>query len=142
MRDSCIHGQGTSRCMAGCDQLSPRLCVPAQQLEEMQTASKGKPKDEVTHIGMMRRRLARSLNSLRHPQKSSQAPVKPTAANLAANTAQQVGTSLAVGSAEDEDLARAPDPEAAAANLARVSLLVLLPFLGAMLGLGRLVLFW
>ena len=84
----------------------------------MQTACKGRPRDEVTHIGMMRRHVAKSFNNLRHGSGSNK-PVKPMVSNLASQAAQ-IDASLAVGPAKDENLARGPDPNAAAANISRV----------------------
>lgn len=59
------------------------------QLEGVQSASAGKPHDEVTHIGVMRRKLTASLSKLRHGNSGSGRPrvVKPTANNLAAAAA-------------------------------------------------------
>ncbi|KAK9907744.1 hypothetical protein WJX75_009081 [Coccomyxa subellipsoidea] len=59
------------------------------KLEGVQSASAGKPHDEVTHIGVMRRKLTASLSKLRHGNSGSGRPrvVKPTANNLAAAAA-------------------------------------------------------
>ncbi len=97
--------------------------VSVRQLEGVQTACKGRPRDEVTHIGVLRRKLAKSFNSLVRPNGNNsqqQRPVKPTASNLATN-AQQLDTSVVDGPpAENENLARGKNPEAAAANMSRV----------------------
>lgn len=56
------------------------------QLEGVQSATAGKPRDEVTHIGVMRRKLNASLSKLR-PGGNRSRVVKPTANNLAAAAA-------------------------------------------------------
>lgn len=56
------------------------------QLEGVQSATAGKSRDEVTHIGVMRRKLSASLSKLR-PGGNRARIVKPTANNLAAAAA-------------------------------------------------------
>ncbi|CAL8470482.1 g10024 [Coccomyxa elongata] len=56
------------------------------KLEGVQSATAGKPRDEVTHIGVMRRKLSASLSKLR-PGGNLARVVKPTANNLAAAAA-------------------------------------------------------
>lgn len=64
------------------------LCLLLSQLEGVRLASQGCAKDEVTHVGMLRRRLAASLHHLRRGGSDVHASgLKPTAENLAATEA-------------------------------------------------------
>lgn len=62
--------------------------MPLSQLEGVRLASQGCAKDEITHIGVLRRRLAASLHHLRRNGTGVHLPgLKPTAENLAATEA-------------------------------------------------------
>jgi hypothetical protein len=90
-------------------------------MEGVQAGCKETSRDEVFHIGMLRRRLAQSLSHLRNVN-GQRRPVKPTATNIAKHVKEleDADVGMAEGPITDESLARGPNPEAAGTNISRV----------------------
>ena len=97
------------------------------QLEGFKSRGSDEKKDEVTHIGMFRRRLAQSFGHLR--SRPSTGPTDPSAAGERSQTDLSSGSSstgayrdasaqnLAEGPVTDGNLATGPNPAATAAKL-------------------------
>lgn len=88
------------------------------QLEGFRSSGAEENKDEVTHIGMFRRKLAQSFGHL-HSQSGSGRGRGEAAAERAARkaSASASGQGLAEGPVTDNNLATGPNPAATAAKL-------------------------
>ena len=88
------------------------------QLEGFRSSGAEEKKDEVTHIGMFRRKLAQSFGHL-HSQSGSRRGGGEAAAERAAREASAgaSGQGLAEGPVTDNNLATGPNPAATAAKL-------------------------